>query len=364
MVEPGVLLEGCPPLTTYYVYLTAGCNLACQHCWLAPKFQHDGGTGGHLNYDLFELAIEEGLPLGLSHVKLTGGEPLLHPDFVRMVDLLKAKNLGLTIETNGTLLTRELAQYLKDNSTLRHISVSIDGATAETHDAFRGVNGSFEKACNAVHYLAEVGYHPQVIMSLHKNNTDEIEPLVQLAKEMGAESIKFNLIQPSGRGELMVERAQSLDIQSQIQLGRWVERELQKQVSIRLVYSWPPAFQSMTRLLYDAPDTCGIFGILGILHSGHLAMCGIGTQIPELCYGLLGVDRVSDVWANHPVISELRKQIPEGLDGVCSRCIFQRRCLGYCIAENYHLSKKLTASFWFCEAAEEAGLFPVSRLRS
>jgi MoaA/NifB/PqqE/SkfB family radical SAM enzyme len=164
-IERIELPAGCPPLNTYYVYLTAGCNLACRHCWLAPKFQPDGGTGGHLDYDLFALAIEEGLPLGLGHVKLTGGEPLLHPDFTRMIDLLKEKEIGLTVETNGTLLTASLARYLKEKSTLGHISVSIDGAEAETHDDFRGVEGSFESACQGVRYLVEVGYRPQIIMS-------------------------------------------------------------------------------------------------------------------------------------------------------------------------------------------------------
>ena len=124
------LPEGIPPLNMYYVYLTGGCNLACQHCWITPTYQAHGGTGGHLDYDLFALAIEEGLPLGLSGVKLTGGEPLLHPDFIRIVDLLREKNLDLTIETNGTLMTDSLAHYLKEKSTLSFISVSLDGASA------------------------------------------------------------------------------------------------------------------------------------------------------------------------------------------------------------------------------------------
>ena len=202
-----------PPLNSYYVYLTGGCNLACRHCWLSPSFQHEGGTGGHLDFELFALAIEEAVPLGLSRVKLTGGEPLLHPDLLRMVDLLKEKELDLTIETNGTLLTPSLARYLKDKSTLTHISVSLDGAEPETHDAFRGVEGSFEKACQGIRHLVGVGYHPQVIMSLHPGNVGEVEALLRLAEEIGAGSVKFNLIQPSGRGELMASRGQVLGIQ-------------------------------------------------------------------------------------------------------------------------------------------------------
>jgi SynChlorMet cassette radical SAM/SPASM protein ScmF len=193
------LPEGVPHLNSYYVYMTGGCNLACQHCWIAPTYQANGGTGGHLDYELFVIAIEEGLSLGLSHVKLTGGEPLLHPDFVRFVNLIKEKDLGLTIETNGTLMTEPLAHYLKEKSTLGHISVSLDGATAATHDPFRGVKGSFEKAVQGIRYLVEVGHHPQIIMSIHAGNVNDVEALVHLAEKLGASSVKFNLVQPSGR---------------------------------------------------------------------------------------------------------------------------------------------------------------------
>ena len=140
-----------------------------------PLFSRTGALAATWILNCFSLAIEEGIPLGLSQVKLTGGEPLLHPDFLKMVDLLREKGLGLTIETNGLLLTETLARYLKEKSTLRLISVSLDGACPETHDAFRGVKGSFEKACRAIRYLAEVGYRPQVIMSLHEDNVAEVE---------------------------------------------------------------------------------------------------------------------------------------------------------------------------------------------
>jgi SynChlorMet cassette radical SAM/SPASM protein ScmF len=363
-VDLSRLPEGCPPLTSYYVYLTAGCNLACRHCWLSPTFQPNGGTGGHLDYDLFALAIEEGLPLGLGQVKLTGGEPLLHPDFTRMVDLLREKELGLTIETNGTLLTQPLANYLKDKSTLSFISVSLDGATPESHDAFRGVKGSFEQACQGIRHLVEVGYRPQVIMSLHPGNVGEIEALVQLAERLRAGSVKFNLVQPSGRGELMVRRDQAIDIQHMVELGKRLERDLQKRASIRLFYSWPMAFFSLKRLMVPEGYSCNIFNTLGVLPAGDMAMCGIGIPVPELRYGLLGQDRVAEVWASNPILIDLRKSLPANLSGICGECILRDECLGTCVAQNYHLAGQLTAPYWFCQAAESAGLFPVGRRRN
>ena len=364
MVERKLELpEGVPALNSYYVYMTGGCNLACQHCWIAPTYQANGGTGGHLDYDLFALAIKEGLPLGLSNIKLTGGEPLLHPDFVKFVELIKEKELGLVIETNGTLMTQSLAHHLKKNSTLRHISVSLDGATAATHDPFRGVKGSFEKAVQGIRYLVEAGFRPQVIMSLHIGNVDEIEALVRLTENIGAGSVKFNLIQSTGRGEAMATRGRTLGIQNLIELGKWVESDLQKSTSISLYYSWPVAFFSIKRLVNDAIGRCGIFGILGILSTGRIAMCGIGMEIPELSYGQIGIDCVADIWYFNKVLIALRQDLPDKLQGICGDCIFRQQCLGSCVADNFHQSHSLVAPHWFCKQAEQSGLFPAGRVQ-
>jgi SynChlorMet cassette radical SAM/SPASM protein ScmF len=364
MTDQTLLPEGLPPLTQYYFYLTAGCNLACQHCWISPAYQAKGGTGGHLDYELFKIALEEGIPLGLQSVKLTGGEPLLHPDFLRMVDLLKEKNLGLTIETNGTLLTPEIASHLRETSTLGHISVSIDGASSKSHDSFRGVPGSFEKAMAGVRMLSDVGFRPQIIMSLHPGNTDDIEELVILAQGWGAGSVKFNLIQPTGRGEIMAERGQVLDITHLVNLGTWVEHDLQKRVSIDLFYSWPMIFHSLQRLLKHGSDSCGIFNILGILANGSLAMCGIGMEIPELTYGMLGRDRVLVVWRDNTILNQIRKELPVRLEDPCGKCLFKWQCLGSCVAENYHQARRLTAAYWFCQQAQEMGVLPVQRTKA
>jgi SynChlorMet cassette radical SAM/SPASM protein ScmF len=360
-IEKFELPAGVPPLNSFYFYLTSGCNLACKHCWISPTFQPQGTTGGHLDYQLFELAIEEGLPLGLSHVKLTGGEPLLHPDFVRMVDFLYQKSLGLTIETNGTLLTHDLARFLWNRSRSGFISVSLDGSGAVTHDRFRGVSGSFEKACEAVAYLAEVGFKPQVIMTIHSENVTEIESLVRLAEKLGAGSVKIGIAHSVGRGSIMADRGKLLELRNLIELGKWIENYLQESVTIPVYYSWPMAFYNLKNLRTTTAGTCNILGILGVLSTGHLSMCGIGEQEPELCYGLLGQDRIADIWLSHPMLRNLRNNMPQGLEGICGDCLFRDRCLGNCVAQCFHDSKSLTTPYWFCQMADEAELFPETR---
>ncbi|MBD3385519.1 radical SAM protein [candidate division KSB1 bacterium] len=358
------LPKGVPRLNTYYVYLTAGCNLACQHCWISPTYQKNGGTGGHLDYDLFVDAINQGLELGLAAVKLTGGEPLLHPEFCQMVDYLRRKDLSLIIESNGTLITDSVAHFLKKQGVLTHISISVDGASAKSHDPFRGVKGSFDKAIQGIEHMVRAGFRPEIIMSLHPGNADDIEPFVRLAEEIGAGSVKFNLIQPSGRGENMSSKGQFLDVRKLIEIGTWIREDLQPHSKIRLAYSWPMAFYGIKELIDYSNYTCSIFSILGILATGHLAMCGIGVEVPELCYGHLSKDTVSSIWIAHPMLCKLREKIPLQLEGICSRCIFRDHCLGSCIAQNFQLAKRLTAPFWFCQEAESLGLFPQIRLKS
>ena len=116
-----------------YFYLTEGCNLACRHCWLAPGFDADGSTYLTLPVELFETVIREAQPLGLSGVKLTGGEPLLHQEFTRLLEIVRREGLKLTIETNGVLCSPAMAKEIA-RSADRFVSVSIDGADAATHE--------------------------------------------------------------------------------------------------------------------------------------------------------------------------------------------------------------------------------------
>ena len=351
-----------PALRTFYMYITGSCNMACRHCWIAPGFGSETDPGPCLDYKLFKQAIEEGLPLGLSGIKLTGGEPLLHPDFIRMVDFAAEKGLTIALETNGTLVTAEISQRLGSNKKLCSVSVSLDGVSASTHDYLRNIQGSFEAARAGVERLVKEGIRPQVIMSLFRGNADEIESFVRWACKAGCGSVKINIIQSSGRGSQMTAQ-DLLSVEELIPIGRKVEREIQKMSSIPVFFSWPMAFQGMARLGRDAFDVCDVLHILGILSTGEMALCGIGSVESGLVFGRLGEDRVADVWSSDTRLQRIRDSVPRDLEGICAACLFKNRCLGYCVAQNYHASKKLTAPFWFCDRAHDLGLYPEQRKR-
>lgn len=349
-------------INTLYFYLTEGCNLACRHCWLGPRFDATGSNYPTLPVELFETAIREAKPLGLTGVKLTGGEPLLHPEFSHLLEIVQRENLKLTVETNGLLCTPAIAAAIAKTHN-RFVSVSIDGTDAATHEWVRGVPGSFEAARQAVRNLVAAGVGPQVIFTVMRGNAGQVDDMVRVVEELGADSLKFNVVQPTARGEKLHKNQETLNIAELIALGRHVEQELAPKTRLKLFFHYPHAFKSLQRISSaDGCGVCGIFGILGVIASGHYAMCGIGEQVPELVFGKVGKDRLEDVWRDNAILKALREGLPDRLEGVCGRCLMKWSCLGSCVAQNYYSKSSLWAPYWFCEQAEAEGLFPPSRL--
>lgn len=356
--------KAAPPLGMLYFYLTEGCNLRCRHCWLAPQFQTEKKQYPALEPDLFRHILRQAKPLGLSAVKLTGGEPLMHPRITEILGVLREEGIRFNVETNGVLCTPVLARDLV-GSGMYHVSVSLDGADAQTHEWVRGVEGCFDAAVSGIRNIVAAGIRPQVIMSLMRRNVGQIEQLVRMAESLGASSVKFNLVQPTARGEQMHEKGETLGVEEMIALGKRVENDLARTAKIRLMYGHPVAFRSLGRLFGRDGDCgiCGIRGILGVLAGGSYALCGIGESVPELVFGHAAKDDLSEVWKDNPVLNEIREGMPRKLEGICGDCVMKGVCLGSCVAQNYYRSRNLWAPFWFCEEARRAGLFPGSRIR-
>ena len=354
------LPEGVPPLNMLYLYIAGSCNLACRHCWISPNYIPGGKGGEFIPLEYVEKAIREGLPIGLSGVKLTGGEPLLHPKIRELIAMIAQAGLRILIETNGTLIDADLAAFLKNYTQVCFISVSLDGATVATHEALRLVPGSFQKAVDGIRNLVAVDCHPQMICTLHRGNVDELAQVVSLAQSLGCNSIKFNHVQSSGRGESMA-KDEGLSIPELIDLYHYVENELVPDSKIPIFFDIPFAFRPIKDFLQGNIGRCDILHILGILAGGELSLCGIGVTVPELIFGNIAKDNLADIWYNNLSLKELRGLIPYSFEGICGDCLHQEICLGDCIANTYQQTKTLSAPYYFCVQADRLELFPASR---
>ncbi len=351
-----------PTLNTLYVYLTSGCNCSCRHCWFVPAAEEAGSASSEmLDPVVLRTAIEQALPLGLTSLKWTGGEPTLHPKFPEFLSLQKEFSLGGLIETNGMLLSAALVENIVDAG-VTSVSVSLDGAKAMTHDRIRGVEGGFDRTLKGVRALVAAGLRPELILTLQTENVAELDDFFSLAEQLDAGAVELNILQPVLRGAALQRAGGMLSIAELLEINRKVNEVWSGEFSVPINLDIPMAFRPLGKLMSgESAGACSILNILGVLPRGDYALCGVGQHIAELSMGRVMDVQLSDIWQNHPVLKKLRVDLPLHLQGICAACLMQSACLGCCVAANYQQSAALMAPYWFCQQAAELGLFPESR---
>ena len=353
-----------PQLHWLYMYIAGKCNLRCRHCWIDPEPADSPPREGegYLPYDLFLKALDEGALLGLRGVKYTGGEPLLHPRFADMLREGKKRGLSQAVETNGTLITPELAEVMAECA--GRVSVSLDGATAETHDSFRGVERAFERTLNGMQGLRDAGLVSQkleAICILRAEVLDELGEYVERIVRLGFGNIKFNLMMPLGRangtlcGGIAIEEIAA--IVDQIETG------LPRPKGFSILVDVPPSFRlsALDRGLFLGA-LCGFKYVLGLLSNGVVSLCGIGYHIDELCFGRLDTGPLRRIWLGSRGLDEIRERLPVKIGEPCSSCILRSACMGKCVACNFYVGGQLTSGNWLCAQAVSCGAFAGSLL--
>ncbi len=179
--------------------LTQACELACKHCRAsASPERNPNELSTSEGKNLLDQISEFGLPKPV--VVLTGGDPLIRPDIFEFIKYSRDLGLATAIAPSGTpRLTRNALSKIK-KSGATSISLSIDGATPEVHDGFRGVEGSFETTVKAARVAKELELRLQFNTSLTKLNVTELSKIAILAHELKVVTWSLFLLVPTGRG--------------------------------------------------------------------------------------------------------------------------------------------------------------------
>ncbi len=176
--------------------VTKGCNLRCVHCratateLASPK---DLPTAQALNI------IDQIAAFANPILVLSGGEPLYRPDIFQLAKYATDKGLRVALATNGTLVTKEVARTIVDAG-VKRVSISLDGANAETHDSFRAIPGAFDAAIAGFRNLKELGMPVQINMTIAKHNAVELPKVLEMVKGLGADALHTFLLVPVGCG--------------------------------------------------------------------------------------------------------------------------------------------------------------------
>ncbi len=350
-----------PRLNTIYFYASGSCNLRCRHCWIEPDYSGNA-PATFTPFARLEPVFLKAKDLGLRSVKLTGGEPYLHPEIDLVIEKMINMGLRVVVETNGTLLNADRIEVLKKNNIF--ISVSLDGAARQTHENLRAVKGCYDQLLKNMKLMHEAGKKYQVIFSLHKNNLAELADAIKLCIENGAESFKINPVHGVGRGESMQGNSELLSVSEVLEFYNGSFRQIIKDCPIKIHFDIPPAFKSLSDIQQNGIGACGIMGILGLLHDGTAGLCGIGEKVEAMNFGSLLNGSIEDVWRENPFLKQIREKFPGNLGGVCGRCRMKMHCGGKCLAQTYIFTGSLTEGFPFCEEALRCGLFPATRLNN
>lgn len=157
--------------------LTYRCNNNCRHCWsrIPPDFEE---SGIELSSAEIKKIADEARKMGCRRWLISGGEPMLRPDFAEIFDYLTTYGNSYTINTNGTSIIPKIAKLMKRKGTKM---VALYGATAEIHDHITRNPGSFEAAMRGFNYLQEAGAGFIVQIIPMKDNYHQLQKMVKLA---------------------------------------------------------------------------------------------------------------------------------------------------------------------------------------
>jgi radical SAM protein with 4Fe4S-binding SPASM domain len=376
-----------PPLRLVFWETTKACNLSCKHCRAVP--QRRLGPTELTTREAFDL-IDGIAAVARPVLVLSGGEPLFRPDLFDLAEYGVESGFRMALATNGTLVDGRVAARIADAGFSR-VAISLDGAIAETHDRFRGVNGAHAAAVAGIRALRDEGVSVQINSTIAKHNVAELPAMLDFALSLDADALHLFMLVPVGCG-LEIAPAEMLPPDEYERVLHWFDEQA-RDCPIDLKATCAPHYYRIrAQRLEDArrrgdysesfiapgtrakaapmllhPSTtlgAGPSAALGAGgHAQHLSAmtrgCLAGTAVCFVSHegevypcGYLPVsagnartERFADIWNASPLFQQLRD--PQALEGKCHDCRFESIC-GGCRARAYAATGSFLAEEPFC----------------
>ena len=348
---------------------TKTCNLKCRHCYMnsdAQKYE------GELTTEEAKRFIDDLAEFNVPVLLFSGGEPLMRKDFFELAEYAAAKGIRPTLSTNGTLITREVAERIKKIG-VGYVGISLDGLQ-EVNDKFRGKEGAFQAAMEGIQNCVAVGQRVGLRFTINHHNIQELDRIFDFIEEKGINRVCFYHLVYSGRGNAMMDEDVTPE-QSRMAMDTLIrrtrdfeERGLEKEIltvdnHCDGVYMYLQALkegrtelaeQMLKFISMNGGNRSGMafaeVDPLGYVHPDQFTQHHTFGNVRERKFG--------DIWTDmtHPILAGLkdRKQL---LKGRCAKCKFLSNCNG-----NFRTrAEATTGDFWESDPAcyltnEEIGL--------
>lgn len=329
--------------------VTQACDLACVHCRASAQPERHPME---LTTEEGKALIDEIAAMEVPVFVLTGGDPIKRPDLFELIGHARRKGVRVSLTPSATpLLTREVVARLKEAG-LARLAVSLDGASAETHDAFRGMRGSFARTLEAVGWANAIGLPVQINTTFSRRNIGEIDAIVALMEQLRITLWSVFFLVPTGRGKLAdllnadefeevfarlsrLSRTVSFDIKT-TEAQHYRRFLLQQQVAERKAGVSTEAAEKVADTIGRAPRGLNDGkGFVFISHTGEVFPSGF----MPLSGGNVRRESLGRIYRTSPLFRDLRDTAK--LEGKCGACEFKEICGGsraraYALTGNPH----------------------------
>ena len=313
------------------------CNMTCPHCYASAGSRpsaKDLTTAEACNL------LDQMAACGVTIVIFSGGEPLLRPDLFELLAHARSRGIAAQLSSNGTLIDEETARRLAEVG-VPYVGISVDGVR-EFNDPYRGMEGGTEAALAGLRFAKAAGMRTGLRMTLTARNIDQLDAVLDSAREVGASRFYASHLVYSGRGRQLVdedlprERARS----AVIQLFEAAEKLLERGHSLRIVTgsndSDGPLLLRWARDRYGAAAAAPVEEMLRerggnsagerILNVDHLGQVHPDQFWRDAVLGDVRRERFETILA-HPLRQQLRDRA-EHLTGRCGQCAYLALCRG------------------------------------
>ena len=337
-----------PPYLVSYA-ITRKCNLKCKHCYSDAL---DVAAPDELSTSEAKKLLDTVAAWGIQLLIIDGGEPLCREDFFEIAKYASDKRMRIVVGSNGTLIDAETARRMRQVG-VQCVQISIDGAKPETHDSFRGEEGSFDRAMQGVEACKQAGLQFQFGMVIRKQSLPEVPSMLELAVRSGANAAEFfDLVQvPRVRNECPREVLSNTERKNVME---WLA-EAQKDCPIVIRTPGCPMYPIVLKAknvqprhfpahvlrripYYDRGCAAGMpGGYITILPNGDVIPC----MLLQVKLGNTRQESVAKIWEESPVLAKLRSR--PLLEGECNRCRHRDAC-GGCRGRAYEETGNMLAS--------------------
>ncbi|MHB8140298.1 MAG: radical SAM protein [Vulcanimicrobiaceae bacterium] len=314
---PGQTYDDAPRIVIWE--LTRACALACRHCRAEAIPHRDPRELSTAEARaLIDAVAECGRPLFV----LTGGDPLMRDDLYEIVEYGVSAGLRLAVSPSATgRLTRRALERLAAAGCSR-ISLSIDAPDAQSHDAFRGVKGSFGRTLDGLRHAREFGIEVQINTTISRFNHTRIAEMAEFLTPLQIALWSVFFLVPVGRGQA----TECLDAH-ETEAAFAALYAAMKYLPCPVKTTEAPHFRRFVaqRQAQPSPRGGGIGDGRGFVFISHIGEVHPSGFLPYVV-GNVRESRLIDLYRDDPIMQSLRR--PDGFGGKCGSCDYRYLCGG------------------------------------